>query len=161
MLSCPTVLSPNAPRVQDKSLHPISHREDDGDPGPWAQSRGTELPRVEGTTHHTVPRVRNWQRLHHQIHPGCLPRKTKNTSVRGPKGRVQVTKAPTPGAIPSGSACVPDSLAVQKSLRTNKEACPAPCPERAVGGDSDHWLRVISQCPRPQPGRQPPRLTRV
>lgn len=49
---------------------------------------GTELPRVEGPTHHTVPRVRNWQRLHHQVYPGCLPRKTKNMSVRGPKGRV-------------------------------------------------------------------------
>lgn len=91
-----------------------------GMPGPtWGS---TEPPQVRGTTHHTVPRVRDWHRLHHQIHPCCLPREMENMCIRGPEGRVTGGQDEHPTArrhVPSLSICVLDSLLVHESERTN------------------------------------------
>ena len=89
-------------------------------PGVHRQSWGsTELPwGSKGTTHHTVPRVRDWHCLHHQIHPCCLRRKRKNTHVRGPHGVCCQEEHPTLGGMSLAPVSVLGSLLVHKSERT-------------------------------------------
>lgn len=54
--------------------------------------RSTDLSGVKGTTYHTVPRVRDWHCLHHQVHPCCLWGENREyVHQRVPRGMSQDT----------------------------------------------------------------------
>lgn len=105
------------------------------DPGPRCSS--TELPRGKGTTYHTVSRVRNWHRLHHQIRPCGLSRKTNTAHQRAPRGVAQedTTGTSTQRRVPV-QAFVSWTPCWCRRRRGPAGLAQLPAQERAAQGDS-------------------------